>query len=118
MEGRAGLRFARAPLTHRAATLTAEGIERSGAALMAGRASGVLEGRGASVSGLREHNLSTVMQVLAAAPAELPRALVAERAGLGMSALTKIVAELERRRLVAEYEDANPAGMGRPVQAA
>lgn len=83
---------------------------------MAGRASGVLEGRGASVAGLREHNLSTVMQVLAAAPAELPRSLVAERAGLGMSALTKIVAELERRRLVAEYEDANPAGMGRPVR--
>jgi predicted NBD/HSP70 family sugar kinase len=83
---------------------------------MAGRASGVLEGRGASVAGLREHNLSAVMRVLAAAPAELPRAVVAERAGLGMSALTKIVTELERRRLVAEYEDANPAGMGRPVR--
>lgn len=83
---------------------------------MAGRASGVLEGRGASVSELREHNLSAVMRVLAAASSELPRAVVAERAGLGTSALTKIVAELERRRLVSEYEDTNPAGMGRPIR--
>ncbi|MBO1268194.1 ROK family transcriptional regulator [Arthrobacter cavernae] len=76
--------------------------------------SGPLGQSGASVAGLREHNLSSVLSVLAR-HGTLTRAEIAGHCGLRVSALTNLVQELRDRGLVEETDGEQPA-MGRPVR--
>jgi predicted NBD/HSP70 family sugar kinase len=69
---------------------------------------------GGSIVDLREHNLSQVLLVLAA-ESPLSRSKIAARTGLGITAMTKLIAELRERQLVIEVSDINPAAMGRPT---
>ena len=69
---------------------------------------------GGSIINLREHNLSQILLTLAA-HGPLSRAEIAARSGLGVTALTKLVAELRNRELVTEVEGILPAGKGRPT---
>lgn len=69
---------------------------------------------GGSIAHLREHNLSQILLALAA-ESPLSRSKIAARTGLGITAMTKLIAELRERQLVAEVSDSNPATMGRPT---
>ncbi|MFF5792129.1 ROK family protein [Paeniglutamicibacter sp. NPDC012692] len=75
---------------------------------------GPLGTSGGSIAHLREHNLSQILLALAA-ESPLSRSKIAARTGLGITAMTKLIAELRDRQLVAEVSDTNPAAMGRPT---
>lgn len=75
---------------------------------------GPLGTSGGSIAHLREHNLSRILLVLAT-DSPLSRAQIAGRTGLGITAMTKLIAELRDRQLVMEVADTNPATMGRPT---
>lgn len=75
---------------------------------------GSLGTSGGSIAHLREHNLSQILLVLAA-ESPLSRAKIAARTGLGITAMTKLIAELRDRQLVVEVSDTNPSAMGRPT---
>lgn len=77
-------------------------------------APGSLGTSGGSIAHLREHNLSQILLALAA-ESPLSRAKIAARTGLGITAMTKLIAELRDRQLVVEVSDTNPAAMGRPT---
>jgi len=63
---------------------------------------------------LREHNLSQILLALFA-DAPLSRAKIAERTGLGVTAMTKLIAELRERQLIMETT-CNSSGLkGRPT---
>lgn len=75
---------------------------------------GPLGQSGASVAGLREHNLSSVLSALAR-HGTLTRAEIARHCGLRVSALTNLIQELRDRGLVQESDVDQPA-VGRPVR--
>lgn len=68
---------------------------------------------GGSIAHLREHNLSQIMLALASGM-PLSRSRIAARTGLGITAMTKLVAELRERELAIEVPDTSPGTMGRP----
>ncbi|MDO5743421.1 MAG: hypothetical protein Q4P23_03050, partial [Micrococcaceae bacterium] len=62
---------------------------------------------GGSIAHLREHNLSQIMLALASG-IPLSRSRIAARTGLGITAMTKLVAELRERELAIEVPDTSP----------
>lgn len=76
--------------------------------------SGVFGSGGGSIADLREHNLSQILLTLFA-ESPISRSKIAARTGLGITAMTKLIAELRERELVVEVSDTNPASIGRPT---
>ncbi len=68
---------------------------------------------GGSIAHLREHNLSRILLALAS-ETSLSRAQIAARTGLGITAMTKLIAELRGRELAIEVPDTSPGAIGRP----
>lgn len=69
---------------------------------------------GGSIVNLREHNLSRILTALVSS-GELSRAELASQSGLGVTALTKLIAELRARDLVVEAAEVAAPGRGRPT---
>lgn len=69
---------------------------------------------GGSIAHLREHNLSQILtNLLLHGPQS--RAVLASHLGLGVSALTKLIAQLRQRGLVSEAADPDTPARGRPT---
>ncbi|MFD1212756.1 ROK family protein [Arthrobacter sp. GCM10027362] len=69
---------------------------------------------GGSIVNLREHNLSRILAALVSS-GPLSRAELASRCGLGVTALTKLIADLRERDLVVEAAEVAAPGRGRPT---